>query len=442
MAFLQEDDKLQNDQQDPNKQNQQFLTQSSPLVGQSSGDVGGGVSTAGTGPGGQGSWTNIQAYLGANQGDTGSAKNLDKEVGGQFDKEKSDLQSSSSKVLSDAKTSADKALSTNDASQILNSSVEANRNKNQDVYSQNVSRVQQALNGPYSGPTSYNYGISGQTQDYGQSLQGNGFDSLMKNLYAKNAGQGLSSGQYALQKQLDVGNKALEDTRSSLLNKYNDLQGLKDQTVSNVGKQLGDYAKSYADSQTALRDYLNNSLTDFDKKNTQAEADARSAYELAKKQGSGNSSLLYDLAANLPTNQNTSELEWALSKDPSHRYSNDQWQQFLDSNGIWGNNLSYDQLLKERDNKNSLVTDWGDNITAIAPEQGKYNKHMIDLNNFLSDQDNANRYVGDTEKRSYNALLDFLGLMQPKKETDNFSVTGENKFGQTQKLPTGKFYGK
>ena len=60
-------------------------SQSLSTGGASSSDVGSGVSTAGVGAGGTGGWTNIQAYLNANKGNTSTADTLGKDVNSQFD---------------------------------------------------------------------------------------------------------------------------------------------------------------------------------------------------------------------------------------------------------------------------------------------------------------------------------------------------------------------
>lgn len=223
MAFI--DD---NDEENPGQ---------GPLVGGGSNAVGtGGVSQAGTGAGG-GGWTNIQAYLKANEGNTQSANALNKDVGSQFDQEQNSLTQASQS----AKGEADKNTSAPSLDDAMYGGSAADSMRNY-------------LNGSYSGPRTFDYGVSGKTQTTGDAL-GNrdGFQGLMQGLYNRSAGGAMTTGQRSLQQQLDVNNPQLAQTQNDLSGRYNQLKSLASQTAKDTSDYLGGAESRYKQGQTDMR---------------------------------------------------------------------------------------------------------------------------------------------------------------------------------------------
>lgn len=426
MAIIADDDKLQ---QDPNQQAQQQgapgISAGGPTTvsgGQSSADVGSPVSTAGVGAGGTGGWTNLQAYIEANKGDTGSAQALDKTVSGQFDAEKNAYTQDSSKFLGDAKQKVD--ANKIDNSQADNLIKQAGANYNYDssksgapAYGDAVSKVRGALTNAYSGPREYNYAIGNQAAQYGADLKDNqGFDGLMKHIYQQAAPGGLNSGQTELQKQLDVNNSGLVDKRKELQGKYSDLTAGRDKTVADTTAGLSGLEQQYRTNQNGLQDYLTKQSNVNDTSVKQQEADARAEYFRTlndDKSGHNNSFL-----GALPN-----------TEDPNNAFqSRDTW-------GTGGTNLTWKQL----ENEQQLGAGDTDAYYNVLAHPGKYHSILDQtmnpvaytnyanngsaLNQFYAGQDAKYANTGDTEERNFNALQDFLNTGAAKKE-QGFKVRG------------------
>lgn len=256
MAYLVQDDKQQQNQQ-------QGAAGASAQVAQAAGGGGGFVgtgspSTAGIGAGGTGGWTNIQAYLNANAGNTKSADYLKSEVGSQFDKEKQSLDKASteSKAQGQAQVDANK-IGQDQASKLIEqagSQYQYGGQPQTQSYQDIVSGVKNKLNAQYSGPSSFQYGLQDPTQNYGSGLQDQqSFKGLMNSLYQGAAGGRIGKGGLSLQQQLDTGNEALDRARQELLSRYTGLTGDVNSTVSQTQKALDDYAKAFVDNQNADR---------------------------------------------------------------------------------------------------------------------------------------------------------------------------------------------
>lgn len=393
MAFLsQEDDELQGQGQNGAQ---------SPLVGGGSAQVGGGAGSGGIGKGGQGGWTNIQAYLGANTGNTGGSALLDKTASDQFAKEKTDMTSAANTYVSDAQKQVDQAkISNEQADDLINKQgQEYNWGGQQSLgYQQNVDKVKGALNGQYQGPTSYQYSLGADTQNVGNALKDDqAFNNYMGDVYAKASGKTLSTGQRALQNQLDVNNNDLSNARQRALGQYAELGDLRDKTVKSATDQLGGLEQQYRTNQNALRDYLTGKSNTYDTEIGQAEAAARAAYNQAANTGSGLKSLGYDTIAGIKGNN--------AEIGPRAQL------------GVWGDNLNYNQLQNELNAFNSGQLKW------MTPDRDPdlANKQNV-LNNFYAQQDAAYANTADEQERKYNALADFLGL--GSKREQGFRVRG------------------
>lgn len=222
------------------------------------------VSSAGVGAGGMGGWTNIQAYLNANNTYQGSANLLKDKAGGQLTKEKSTLD----KQVADNKGQVDKyvnesKMGTDQASQIIKDSA-SNYNwdgEQADPYKQGVQKVQGYLGSQYQGPNSFAYGISADTQKNRDAITGDdAFQEYMNQIYREKSGVPMTSGQSALQNQFDVQNEPLAQTRQNLLQEYAGLNDYVNQAVTNTDAYIGKGRDQYGQNISALKDYLNNQV--------------------------------------------------------------------------------------------------------------------------------------------------------------------------------------
>lgn len=393
------------DQQEE-EQNGQGQSTQQPLSGGQSAQVGGGSNTtqnasAGVGKGGQGGWTNLQSYLGANTGNTGGSQILDKNVSSQFGQEKSKIQDDSTSYVSNAqKQIDDNKVTTEQADQAIN---DAAMNydwggQHKAGYTATVDKMKNALTGSYQGPTSYNYSFGADTQNYGNALRDdNSFNKLMGDMYSKTAGGPLSTGQRALQNQLDVNNDDLQTVRSKLLNDYSGLNDFRDQAVNDTTQKLSNVERDYRTSQNALRDYLSGKTNELDTSIARQEADARKGYNDAFNSGSGRKALGYDTIAGIKGNNAEIAPRTNL--------------------GVWGDNLTFSQLQREGDAFKNGELKWytPDRDPDLASKQAL-------LNEFYSGQDAKYANTADEDERRYNALADFLGLSGKKEQ--GFKVRG------------------
>lgn len=294
MVYLQDDDKLlQNGQaQDPS-------APASPEPAQPAGAGGGLISgspAAGSGggapSGGKGGFgfTNFQDYLKANQGSTGTADYLKTEVGGAFNQDQSKLAEESGKAKTAAQTEAQKTqIGTDQASQLIqkastNYQYGTPTNGTQaTAYQSAVDPLKQALGAKYQGPSSFAYGLDGKTQEYGQAL-GNesSYKAIMDQLYNKAGGGQLGKGQLALQRQLDVSNQGLSDTRTQLQNQYKSLQDTTAQTVNETQNAIGEAKDQFQSGQNGLRSYLEGSAQSNRKTIDDTVASERSKHQAVK----------------------------------------------------------------------------------------------------------------------------------------------------------------
>jgi hypothetical protein len=391
------------------------LSQQTQLIGGDSQAVGNNITQQGSGgAAGNKGWTNIQAYLGANQGDQGSAQALNKQVGDQFGKEKQSYTEDAQKVQADAqKQVADSKVSNADADNAIKNSADQyswGGNQSSD-YAAGVQKMQNALNQQYAGPTSYNYAFNPTTQNYGNQLKDNtGFDALMNNVYSNAAGKNLSSGQFNLQKQLDVNNQNLVDTRKNLANQYDQLVSDRDKTIQDTTSSLGQAEQDYRTNQNALRDYLSGQLNAYDTKGKQAEIDARAAYN----------------------KDYTTGIAGVGSYDQALRNGLSGFSTVMGStygdNGQAGQNWQDVQNILNNPNTfrladGAIVGSRIANAQAMANDRAWRDNALATLNNYYQGADQQYANTGDTEKRSYNAIADYLGLTDPRKQ-QGFSVRG------------------
>lgn len=425
MAYIQDDPNLlQDPSQQQGQQGQQSGDGGPTTVGGGSNDVGSNTSTAGIGAGGTGGWTNIQAYLNANKGDTGSAQALQKTVGDQFNQEKNTYQTDSQNFLKGAqdKVSQD-SITPDQADQTIKHAKDSYdwSGKQPQAYQQDVSKVRNALTGAYSGPTEYNYGFNNTTQEYGNDLKdpSGGFNQLMNHVYQNVAPTPLSSGQLNLQRQLDVNNDNLANTRQNLAGQYDTLTSDRDKTVADTTSGLSALEQQYRQNQNTLKDYLTKQSNDYDTKVKQEEANARAAYNQTFSGGqSGHAGAFVfpgssNYYANIPLNN------YGIGGD------NLTWQQLQNENTIGTSPYAGDEIAAELSanlNGNRL-----NGQTATAPIVGQVHQNYLNntdyLNQFYNDQDQKYKNTADPEERSYNAIQDFLNSTAARKQ-QGFKVRG------------------
>jgi hypothetical protein len=249
MAYL-VNDKLDENQGQNQQGNQPQGSGASPLVGGGSSAVGNNVSTAGVGAGGTGGWTNIQAYLNANQDNSTTANALNNTLGSVFEQEKSKLQSDAQNVKSQAEQAAQPKITQDQAKSYIGDTSKAGE-------------FQDYWGSSYGGPNQYSYGTSANVQNYGQGLGSTqGFQGVMTDVYRQAAGGQISPGQLALQRQIDLNNPHLEQARENLSSQYGDLQNAIQSTVGDTNAALSQYRNQYDQSKNDLRSFLEQQAQD------------------------------------------------------------------------------------------------------------------------------------------------------------------------------------
>lgn len=436
------DDKLQKDQQDPNAASgsttPQVGTGTSGVVSGSSNQA---VSTAGVGAGGTGGWTNIQAYLGANKGDTGSAKNLEDKASTQYQSENSALNTQATDTKNQAQGEANKINEAKDkskewVSQSANAySWDGNQN---DAYKGNVNKLKSATTDQYAGPNNFAYGTSADFQRTNNALGDNkAFGSYMGDIYTQKAGGQLNSGQLALQGQLDVNNQALADTRQNLLKQYAGFGDTVNKTVTDTDAAIKKSREDYGNNQDALKSSLQNLGNEYDTGLKQAEIDARKGYNDSYTGGSGLSGTFYDRYGGGGDNALTGTVQ------------NNSVNQLKDL-GVWGSDIAWNNIQKEKE-----YSDAGKSMGSVAggsldsqkqdygnlqrqdrmdyfnnngygdgwnQAKGNYDRNQSALNNFYSEQDTKYKDTGDSEKKNWNTIMDILGNTDRKQQ--GFNVRG------------------
>ena len=404
MAYIEENDKLQ-ENQDPNQQQSVGGSGAPSIVNQGSNAVGSGVNTAGVGAGGTGKWTNIQAYLEANKNvDTGAKDLLESNVGGQFEKEKSDLGQEAQKLKTDAKQASSPVDDVwNNSQKYIDDAAGAYSFGGQsgDPYNKAVNSFQNALTAKYTGPNSYAKEISGKAQQYNSALgDDNTFNQLLGDMYQNKAGGQLSSGGRALQTQLNISNEPLSMARKNLLDKYQGLNSYRDQTVKDTNTELANTAQNFGQRQNSIKDFLSNKSSEYDSKTAQQEADAKKAYNDLMASKSGYSSVGYG----------------ALGAGPTDRRFG--WQE--QAAGVYGDNLSWNDLAKAEKFYRPLVN-------RYAPYDGGwvYADAANDRKNAYDTLQNRQlekyQSTADAEKRRFNIIQDILKSNAARKK-DGFDV--------------------
>lgn len=262
MAYLPEDDK----QLQQNGQPQTTGTSDSggAFAGSAAGQVGStpagnNVAPSIAGAGGQGAFQNIQSYLAANQNTPNTANALRNQVGGAFQQDKNNILTQANQ----AKTDISSAKNANTFSQ------DAASNLIQQGNDEAKTTLQGYMHPTYSAPTSFSYGLSNDTQQYGQALSDPAaYNGLLQNVYSKAAGGQFGAGQYSLQKQLDQDNPYNIQATADLKNQYSELnpllqnetQAVSDQATAAQSSQ-GQAADQWTQYMNSLKEGLETNLT-------------------------------------------------------------------------------------------------------------------------------------------------------------------------------------
>lgn len=270
MAYLGQDDK-QNQANQPQQGGASAPGSSmvsgagtTPLVGTGTNSVSASPAPTQAGPGAGGSgWTNIQSYLTANQGNTGSSDTLSKNVGNQFAQDQSNISSQAQDTQNQAQQAGQSNYMAPDtASQLLqqtSSMYGSNPAQQSQQYTDNVNQFRNDLTGSYGGPktNSFNPVLSQNSQNYGQALGNDDqLNAMMGGFYNQAAGQNLTQGQSDLQNLLAVNDPAFQQTRQNLTQQYNQLSPWVQQQQDQTNQAINQAQQQYTGNQQQLSQYL------------------------------------------------------------------------------------------------------------------------------------------------------------------------------------------
>jgi hypothetical protein len=194
------------------------LSQASALVTPGSG---GGVA----GAGGSGGWTNVQAYLNANQSNNRTGDMLNSQVGSKINAAESDFGQKYGGFKSAVGSEVERTNLDESAVNDLYSKAAGSFSYGEkpQAYQESVGKLKAGVQ-EYKGPESFSYTLGDDVKGYGQSLgDDQGFSGLLQNLYKDTAKGQWTSGMNALQRQLDTSDENLHGVRQSLLSKYSGL---------------------------------------------------------------------------------------------------------------------------------------------------------------------------------------------------------------------------
>ncbi len=223
---------------------------------------GGGGVAAPKGSGGQaGQWTNIQAYLNANKGNTSSSK-LVEDVGSKIGAEKSAFNSQASEAKSKADAEAEKTnVGQDQASKLIEDASKQQRGS--DPYNAATGQLKSAVNATYEGPQDFTYARDAKNMEAGQQLgDDQQFGGLMENLYrgaVNKTGNTMGRGALSLQKQLDLDPEAaaaIGAQRSKALENYAGLNADYETLVPQTSQAVKAAQGRFGSQQKSLVDFL------------------------------------------------------------------------------------------------------------------------------------------------------------------------------------------
>jgi hypothetical protein len=262
MAYATQDQVLNYLQGGPQNQNAGVDPTTSRPMGQSggSGIVGSGAPSAGSqGSGGQGLWTNIQSYIGANQaGQQQRADTVKQQVQGTFGKEKEQFQQQSQQAKSSVEKATEpvRSMGQDKASQLIQQA--SSSEKGSEGYTQAVDPLKKAVSTQIEPAKTFSYGLGAETQDLGKSVGDQRNFQNFLSIFDKNlqGGRDLTVGQRGLQNQLDVQNVDLENARQDLSKQYGGLSSEIETGAVDANKYIQDLVSGAQTSQNELKAYL------------------------------------------------------------------------------------------------------------------------------------------------------------------------------------------
>jgi hypothetical protein len=218
----------------------------------------GAPSAAPQGTGGSQQWTNIQNYLTANEGQNKQrADTVKQQASGIFGQEKSQFEQKAQEAKSSAEKATEPVRSVNQdaASKLISEASSAQ--KGSEGYTKAIDPLKKAVNTQIAPAQTFSYGLGGEAQEVGGNL-GQGKFSNFLGMFDKKlqGGRDLSTGQRALQGQLDVQNTDLEAARQGLESEYAGLQKQVDTGAVDTNKYVQDLTSGAMKAQGDLRSYL------------------------------------------------------------------------------------------------------------------------------------------------------------------------------------------
>jgi hypothetical protein len=229
----------------------------SDLIGQGQAVAPGGFAKGG------GGWTNIQDYMNANAGQTGTANYLNTTLGGQLDTEskgfddkasgyQADIKKTTTDVLDKGKDFAGQA--TNLASGFGPGQAGQNGNRDYSSAKDWISSMQAITGGGYKGPENVDFTMSGQTQDLVKSAK-NSPQAVLNKAY-QNVGMS-GPGQFALQTNLDTGNAATQEAIGGLKTKAGELEAKQTKIAADMNTAIAAAKQRWIDDPAKLKSEIN-----------------------------------------------------------------------------------------------------------------------------------------------------------------------------------------
>jgi hypothetical protein len=298
MAYLDDEQNKQNQQGQSAQDANNASSTGASLGGAFAGGISG-VNPTGTSLG-PNNWTNVQAYLGANKGDTGTQNALNKQVGGTLDSEKTNFGQANQSAYDPANqylqnhsisqdqvwgalgnlANEDTAGGTNYTASYrpTNTGAETSDSngmyawkgtgydgKESDAYKNTLADTTGKLYGDYTGPGNFNYANSADYQNYnnllGQGEQGK--NDLLNSVYKNAAGGQWTNGMNALQSQIDQNNQSTLGATQNLRNAYGAFNNQQASDTANTNQEIQNAMGQNATNKSTL-DALQNRSKSLD----------------------------------------------------------------------------------------------------------------------------------------------------------------------------------